>query len=169
MIIVHVLNSLTIGGIEKVVVDICNNIDLKKNQVFIITLSDKYLTLKPKLNEGIKVISLPFKNDTGASLILFWLFGLPKLIKNINKIKPDVVHSHIYYHYLLFLSFSLKFSGIKPTLFRTVHTSGLFYSSKSIVNRFRCQIEKTALKIYPTYLVSISKTIYRNNQLLMAW
>jgi len=168
MIVVHVLNCLTVGGLEKVVVDICNTIDLNENKVFIITLSDKDLALKSKLNKDIEVISLPYKNDTLLSLLLLWIFGIPKLIRIINDIKPDIVHSHLYYHYLFFLSLSLKFSKIKPLSFRTVHTSGLFYSSKALLNRFRCQIEKIALRIYPTYLISISKTIFNNNNTLFS-
>lgn len=168
MVVVQVLNSLTVGGLEKVVVDICNTIDLNENKVFIITLSDKDFTLSAKLDKDVEVISLPFKNDTLLSLLSFWLFGIPKLIRIINNIKPDIVHSHLYYHYLFFLSLSLKFSKIKPVSFRTVHTSGLFYSSKSLLNRFRCQIEKIALRIYPTYLISISKTIFNNNDRLFS-
>lgn len=168
MIIVHVLNCLIVGGLEKVVVDICNTIDLNENKVFIITLSDKDLTLSPKLDKDIEVISLPFKNDTLLSLLLFWIFGIPKLIRIINNIKPDIVHSHLYYHYLFFLSLSLKFSKVKPVSFRTVHTSGLFYSSKALLNRFRCQIEKFSLRIYPTYLISISKIIFNNNDRLFS-
>jgi glycosyltransferase involved in cell wall biosynthesis len=168
MKIVQVLNSLTVGGIEKVVVDICNTFDSKENNIFIITLSDQDLTLKPKLNKNVEVICLPFKNDSILGLLSFWLFGIPKLIKIINKIKPDIVHSHLYYHYLLFLSISLKFSRIKPTSFRTVHTSGLFYSSKSLLNIFRCKVEKFALSIYPTRLVSISKNVFNNNDRLFS-
>ena len=168
MVIVHILNSLTVGGIEKVVLDICNTIESKGDKVYIVTLSDKDLTLKSKLNKNIEVISLPFKNDSILGLLSFWLFGIPKLIKIINKIKPDIVHSHLYYHYLLFLSISLKFSRIKPASFRTVHTSGLFYNSKSILNIFRCQVEKVALAYYPTRLVSISKTVFNNNDRLFS-
>ncbi len=168
MIVVHVLNSLTIGGIEKVVVDICNTIASEHNRVFLITLSDKDLTLKSKLSKDIEVISLPFKNDTVVGLLFFWIFGIPKFIKIINKIKPDIIHSHLYYHYLLFLSLSLTLSKIESVLFRTVHTSGLFYNSKSLLNRFRCKIEKIALSLYPTYLISISKTIFNNNNTLFS-
>lgn len=168
MTIVHVLNSLTVGGLEKVVIDICNNTKSPNNRVLVITLSNKDLTLKSKLNKDIEIISLPFKNDSKRSLFSFWIFGIPKLIKILNKIKPDVVHAHLYYHYLLFLSISIKFSGLHPACFRTVHTSGLFYSATSLLNKFRCQIEKFALRINPTRLISISKTILSNNDILFS-
>lgn len=168
MKIVQVLNSLTVGGIEKVVVDICNTFDTKENNIFIVTLSDQDLNLKPKINTNVEVICLPFKNDSILGLLYFWIFGIPKLIKIIKKIKPDIVHSHLYYHYFLFLSISLKFTRIKPKSFRTVHTSGLFYSSKSLLNKFRCEVEKLALLIYPTRLISISKNVYNNNDRLFS-
>jgi glycosyltransferase involved in cell wall biosynthesis len=165
MKIVHVLNSLTIGGIEKVVVDISNNLISKENKVFIITLSNKDFSLQSKLNKDIKVISLPFKNDTNIGILRFWFLGIPSLVKIINKIKPDIVHSHLYYHYFLFLAISLKFHHLPIANFRTIHTSGMFYGSRSLINRFRLFIEKIAIKIYPSYLIAISNTIYKNNQL----
>ena len=170
MRIVHVLNSLTVGGIEKVVVDICNHTATNENEVYIITLSDRDLTLHSKLNANIKVFSLPFINFSFLGLLMFWLFGIPKLIKILNEIKPDIVHSHLYYHYLFFLSLGLKFSNLKAIHLRTVHTAGLFYSSKTLLNRFRCQVEKYAFKVYPTRLISISGEIFENNlRLFSGW
>lgn len=164
MIIVHVVNSLTIGGLEKVVVDICNNIEPQRNQVYIVTLSNKDLKLKSELNKNIQVISLPYKNDSAFSILLFWVFGLPKMIKVINKLKPEIIHSHLYFHYFLFLSLSVKFSAFFPAHFRTIHTSGLFYNSNTFLNRLRLFIEKLGSKIYSVYLISISKQIHENNK-----
>jgi glycosyltransferase involved in cell wall biosynthesis len=164
MIIVHVLNSLVIGGVEKVVVDICNTIDSEKNQVYIVNLSNIDLKLKSMLNKNIEVINLPYKNDSALSILLFWIFGIPKMIRVINKLNPKIIHSHLYFHYFLFLSLSIKLSIISPVHFRTIHTSGLFYSSKTFVNRFRLFIEKIGSKIYPIYLISISQQIHENNK-----
>lgn len=168
MIIVHVLNSLAIGGVEKVVVDICNNIDAKKNQVYIVNLSNIDLKLKSLLNKNVEVISLPYKNDSVFSILLFWIFGIPKMISIINKLNPKIIHSHLYFHYFLFLSISIKLAVIFPAHFRTIHTSGLFYNSNTFVNKFRLFIEKMGSKIYPVYLISISKQIHENNKLFFS-
>ena len=168
MLIVHILNSLCIGGIEKAVTEIAANQRLLGHKVVIITLSNIDFTLKANLNQNIQVIALPFKNDSIKSIISFWLLGIPQAIKIIIKMKPDIVHSHLYFHYFLFISLVLRLCAVKPKHFRTVHTSGLFYSSKSLLNRFRSQIEKIALRIYPTYLISISKIIFNNNDRLFS-
>lgn len=163
MVIVHVLNSLTIGGLEKVVVGICNNIDLKKNKVYILTLSDYDLEMKAELNKNIEIISLPFKNDSLVSILSLWFLGIPKIFKILNILKPQIIHSHLYYHYFLFLSISLKFLSFSPAHFRTIHTSGLFYASNTLLNKFRLLIEKISMRIYPVSLISISKQIQDKN------
>ena len=163
MIIIHLLNSLTVGGIEKVVIDLSNGLENEKNKVYIITLSNSDFTLQPLLNKNIEVISLPYNCNSFKGLIQFWLTGIRKLVKIINRIKPTIVHNHSYYHYFLFLSICLKLTNIKPKLFRTVHTSGLFYSSNKLIDRFRRKIETLALIIYPAKYISISKTIFKNN------
>ena len=164
MVVIHVINSLCVGGIEKVVVDISNNQALLGNKVYIITLSNSNFKLKIQLNPNVEVISLPYKNNSVHSILLFWIFGIPKTIKIINRIKPNIIHSHLYYHYFLFLSLSIKFSNVFAAHFRTIHTSGLFYNSTTLLNRFRLLIEKVATKIYPVYLIGVSKQIFENNK-----
>jgi glycosyltransferase involved in cell wall biosynthesis len=163
MIIIHILNSLTVGGVEKVVVDICNNIDTKTHKVYILTLSNSDFKLKSELND-VEVISLPYKSSSALNILLFWLFGLPKMIKILSDLKPHIIHSHLYYHYFLFLSLGIRFSNTRPAHFRTIHTSGLFYSSRTLLNKFRLFIEKVGMKIYPVSLISISKAIHENNK-----
>ncbi len=163
MRIIQIINSLTVGGIEKVVIDLSNGLIDEKNKVYIITLSNSDFTLQPLLNKNIEVIALPYNCNSFKGLIQFWLKGIPVLVKIIYRIKPTIVHTHSYYHYLLFISICLKFSKAKPKLYRTVHTSGLFYSSNKLIDRFRRKIETLALLIYPAKYISISKTIFKNN------
>jgi len=159
-----VLNSLTIGGVEKVVVDICNGLDERGHEVYIVSLFEDNFDTQKNINDNIKVISLPFRSNSIFNIVKFWLFGLPKITKVINGLKPQIVHSHQYYHYYLFLSLSFYFSKIKPAHFRTIHTSGLYYNSKSLIDRIRLTAEKIASKLYPGYLISISKEILENNK-----
>lgn len=162
MRIVQIINSLTIGGIEKIVTDISNNIDKKKHKVYIITLSNSDFSQKKNVDNNIEIISLPYDLKKRFELVKFWLFGIPKMIRILNKINPDIVHTHVYYHYLLFLSLTIKFSKIKPFFFRTVHTSGLFYKSDTLINKLRRAVEIISLKIYPTRNISISKSVFDN-------
>ena len=168
MVIVHVLNSLVLGGREKIVVDICNNIDSQKHTVFLITFTNDRNDIRSELHSDIKLINLPFKCDSALDIFIFWLTGLPKFIRAVNNIRPDIVHSHLYYHYYLFLSLGLRLSKVNPSSFRTVHTSGLFYASKNLANMMRVAVEQIATIIYKPYLISISKAVYHNNQSLFS-
>lgn len=163
MVVLHVLNSLMIGGREKVVVDLCNNIDFNGNEITILSLSNNENILGDDLNEKIKLIALPFANTKLDQFFKLWFFGVFKVIREIRQLKPDIIHLHLYYHHFLFLVLCIKISGFKHATFRTVHTSGLFYSSEKVIDKFRLAIEKFATWISKPNLISISDQIYFNN------
>lgn len=165
MVVVHVLNSLMVGGLEKVVVNTCNNLSNSTGyKIYIITLSGEHLDLQTELDEKVTVISLPYKDVSFLNFLERWFFGVPKMIKILRNMKPQIVHSHLYFQYFLFISICLKLSKVKAKHFRTIHTSGLFYSSKTLINKFRLSVESVASKIFPPNIISISKVIYDNNE-----
>ncbi len=161
MKIIHVLNSLTIGGREKVVIELCNEL-VKTNEIVVITLTNDENLQKIKLDKNIKLIELPFKSDL-KGIFQLWVQGFFLLKKYFNQIKPDIVHNHLYYHFYLFLTLVSCFKKFKS--YRTIHTSGLFYKDKGIINKFRLSVEKIANYINKPYLVSISRSIFNNNEL----
>ncbi|MES2139007.1 MAG: glycosyltransferase [Bacteroidota bacterium] len=159
------MESLCVGGREKVVIDICNNLDFKKFDVTILVLSNDNNQLLTEIEPKVNIRFLPFKRSGigGYKSIIFWLIGFPKLIKMLNEIKPNIVHTHIYYQHLFFVALGIRFLRPKGLHFRTVHTSGLFYRNKTWINRFRLKVEKYATAINATYLISISKAVHQNN------
>ncbi|WP_291051435.1 MULTISPECIES: glycosyltransferase [unclassified Empedobacter] len=161
MKIVHVLNSLTIGGREKVVIELCNEL-ARSESVVIITLSNDNNLQKDILHPNINLIELPFSSNI-FGLIKLWIIGFFLLKSKLKSIKPDIIHNHLYYHYFLFLTLVCNVGGFRSKSFRTVHTSGLFYENKGILNKFRLSIEKLASKLNKPYLVSISRSVYDNN------
>lgn len=88
--ILFLINSLSIGGAEKNLINLANQINKTKKKIFITIISlgkiDKsYLKL---LDKKIKIIEINIKS---FSLIkLFYLFFL------VKKIKPDIIHSWLY-------------------------------------------------------------------------
>ncbi len=161
MKIVHILNSLTVGGREKVVIELCNEL-VKTNQVIIITLTNDDNLQKIKLDKNIKLIELPFKSNSKGVFEL-WFQGFFLLKRHLKQIKPNIVHNHLYYHFYLFLALISCFKNFKS--YRTIHTSGLFYKDGGLINKFRLNIEKLANFINKPYLVSISRSIFNNNEL----
>jgi glycosyltransferase involved in cell wall biosynthesis len=154
--IIHIIDSLSLGGREKVVIDICNNLDNTKFEVSIIVLSNNNNTLQKELNSEIKVYSLPFKRSTlgGFKAIAFWLLGLPKLILLFKANRPDIIHTHLFFQHLFFVSVCIKLSRLKILHFRSIHTSGKYYENNSILKRFRLMVEKFAASINNTYIIS---------------
>lgn len=162
MKIVHVLNSLTVGGREKVVVELCNEL-VKNESITIITLTNNDNQLKSSLHPNIKLIELPFKTNI-LGILKLWFIGFFLIKSKLNKIQPDIVHNHLYYHYYLLFALANFFRKVKSKSFRTIHTSGLYFKEKGLLNYFRLWVEKFATTIDKPYIISISKTIYENNE-----
>ncbi|MEZ2894021.1 glycosyltransferase [Providencia rettgeri] len=114
MKIIHVINSLSIGGAEKMLLDICqemNKIDGLLVDVVIIS-SDFTGFYDEYIRHGINVFSLPFKNK----------FDLPALYRLYNLIKDyNIIHSHLFpcNYYVSILSLFLN----KSKLITTEHSS----------------------------------------------
>lgn len=163
MKIVHVVNSLTIGGREKVVIELCNEL-VKTNIVTIITLFNDNNQLKDKVDKKINIVQLPFSSGISGTIKL-WIFGFSMLRSLLLDINPNVIHNHVYFHYFLFVALVSKSKKIHSKAFRTIHTSGLFYQVGGFLNKIRLNVEKIATKINKPNLVSISKSIFNNNEL----
>lgn len=88
--IVEVIPALGIGGAEKLVCDICSNMNREKFDLTLIVFYDEKekLYYKNLQKIGVKIVSLNKKG--GFQPVLFF-----RLAKILNKIKPDVIHSHL--------------------------------------------------------------------------
>ena len=102
--IVYLLNSLEIGGTQKVVLDLCINVDLEKFDITIVVLSRNYDILSQyQLPLWIKIIYTDYLFENNYSLRSHLKLALFKkitqkrakqVLKIISDIKPDILHLH---------------------------------------------------------------------------
>lgn len=161
--VAYIIDTFDIGGREKVVIDLCNGLDKNIFDVSLIVLSNDRLSSSNFLNKDVKIYFLNINQKELRSLNLFFK-GFKQLVNILKELKPNIVHSHIFYMPLLLTSLAIRFLDKNFLHFRTVHTSGLFYENqKTLLNKFRLLIEKIATKINQTYLIGISNVVHKNN------
>lgn len=86
--VVHIIPTLGIGGAERFVVDLANNLDREKFTVSIIVLKN-ILSLQGQLKSDVKVYLVEKKGQ--LSLGLFF-----DLENKLRELKPDLVHTHLF-------------------------------------------------------------------------
>lgn len=162
----HIVYSFELGGIETLLLSLLNGLDKETFEVHLITLTNDKLKLIPSLDSNVIVHSLDYTPKKLKSF--FGLYsGLKDLIKLLNSINPDIIHSHLTSFALLFINTAIKLTKIKSTNIRTVHTAGLFYESQdTLSNKIKLFSEKAAMKLIKTNLVSVSSTVNNNNKKL---
>lgn len=163
--IVHIVDYLGVGGRENVVIDICNNLDIEKYNVFVITLINDENVAKVKLKANITFFALPLEHNDLVGLNTFLNFGravfvLRKLLVSIN---PDIIHTHSFLHRLLIPAIAIKSISKKSKYFHTVHTSGMYYGSNGLIDNIKLSIDRVALGLNRPTLVGISEIIQENN------
>ena len=90
MKIIEVILSLTNGGGERFVVDLCNEMSQTQDVTLLVLKSFDIQNngfYKNEVNDKVKIINLGFKDG-------FSLTYLIKIISAINNINPDIVHIH---------------------------------------------------------------------------
>ena len=84
-VVLFVIHELTMGGAERVTVNIINNIDRSKFDVHLCIFKNVG-SLVEELSNSVVI------HDLGVSRVLF---GIPKFLKFIIKVKPNIVFSSI--------------------------------------------------------------------------
>lgn len=164
--IVHIVDSLAVGGRENLVVDLCNKFNKNKYKIYIILLSDDDLSLSNKLDENINLYTLPYKFNTKIGRLIFLSsflrikFKIERILININ---PNIIHTHSFIHRLLIVAFSINKFKNNVSFFHTNHTSGLYYENSGLVNSIKLLIEKIALSLFKPSLIAISENVQKNN------
>jgi len=157
--IIHILDSLCIGGMENLVIDVCNNLDTNKFDICILTLSNDELTQKIKLNANIRLRTLPYKR-TDIMSPFFLLKHFIEIARIIKSESPQIVHTHIYQCRLFPLLFSIKYACKKAKHFHTIHTSGIHYDNISFWHYIKLVIERCCYKYCKTNLIAVSENVY---------
>ncbi len=118
MKILHLTYSLQQGGAERLIVDLLNDFS-KIHEVYLCTLWDdkntKHIFFKNQLNKNIKYVNL-------GSVKEFKLKNVYLILKLINKLKPEIVHTHLGLFYYSVIP-ALYFRRIK--FFHTIHSDAL--------------------------------------------
>lgn len=113
MKIIYIITGLSVGGAERITVDLAERMALLGNDVELIFLSGEQLV---STSERIKVSNLRMKKS------LFGLFfALRKAIKIVKDFNPDVVHANMF-HAILFARIIRIFVKI-PRLISTEHSN----------------------------------------------
>ncbi len=160
--IIQIINKLEVGGIERVVVELCNQYVSLGHHVYLIVLTGDNNDMF-EISEKVHIIFLKLNVFNFSGVFYNWVFGSSVLKKIFNEIKPDIIHVHSYFQVFAFQILSIKRSGIQTKIFRTVHTSGLFYASEKYIDKFRRKIELITIKNSEVNLIAISNTIFLNN------
>lgn len=165
MKILHIVDTLCYGGRERNVVDICNSLIKKGEQVYILSLVNDNNPLACQLDKRVYYGVLDIAEKDIISLRMISSYGkVIRLLKEqIRNIQPDIIHTHSYLHRLLIINIAIKKSEVKSSKFHTVHTSGLYYSSNSIVSQVKRWIEKIAFKKVKPRLIAVSPVVQANN------
>ncbi len=90
MKIVHIISALPIGGAERALFNLLSEEVNSNNKHIVISLSDQGFFGKKMIDIGVTVIALGIKNP------LLSIFGLVKLYRFIDNIKPDVIQGWMY-------------------------------------------------------------------------
>jgi len=91
--ILLVITGLGMGGAENIAVTLADHLHELGHKITIIYLTGS-IAVKPR-NKEIKIISIGIKNKWDV-LFLFW-----KFISTIRKIKPDIIHAHMFHAIIL--------------------------------------------------------------------
>ncbi len=159
--ILQIYNSLGIGGIENIIIQLSNKVDNNCFSIFTCSLTDDYSNSK-NLNDYVVFHSFNFKSSkfTGIKFLIRYPYYIFKIGKYLKRIKPDIIHIHSYNLVYLLIAISARLYLKNVLIIRTVHTSGLYYSSQSFYSKIQIQIEKLATKINKTIIVGISKQVF---------
>ncbi|WP_432714750.1 glycosyltransferase [Pedobacter sp.] len=149
--IVHIIGSLSRGGAERFVIDLCNEIAKKeKYEVYILSLcgNDSQQTFVNEINPNVNYLS--FNKKKGFNLSV--LFQLTRWLKDKN---PHIVHSHLNsFEYLSVY----RFYKSRTAFFHTIHNTAEMECPNHLVKYFRKILYKHNDVIPITISVNGSKT-----------
>lgn len=163
--ILYIVDTLCIGGRERIIVDTCNYLTEHGYEVYVCSLVSDNNPLASQLSPKVIFSTLPTRENAIIGMRSFFngLDVIRLLSKKIQHISPQVIHTHSYLHRLLMVNMAIRQSKIRSRVFHTVHTSGLYYSKSDIISRFKRQIERVALRLTYPSLIAVSPIVQDNN------
>lgn len=161
--ILHVINTLCVGGIEQTVVNICNNLDKNKYEVTLWVLTETHQELLSRLNNDVNVLIFPLNKHRRVAIDIAYLFlSFGKLRRKLLELAPDIIHTHMYQYNVFPFFVVMIASHLKFQHFHTIHTSGLHYIGKTILHCVKLYVEKMCYRFFSTHLICVSKEVKRS-------
>ncbi|OPL07431.1 MAG: hypothetical protein AVO33_05880 [delta proteobacterium ML8_F1] len=125
--ILYILPWLNTGGAEKLVVDYALNLDSEVYEVIVLSVFGRHHTLFEERLEarGIQVLYIDHRKWRGETRLAPWMriyqkiYIALKVKKIVEKLKPQVIHSHLHVNQFL-LGVNAKKLDLK--LFHTIHS-----------------------------------------------
>ena len=137
--IVHLINSLRKGGAERICINICNRLaQSKNNEVYIFTLEGtndyKHLITKnvTLINGNVSINLSVFKKNS---------IDNKSYINFIDRVKPDIIHSHLPWSDMLMLSYPTQYSKY----YSHIHNS---YIQEQVKFKIKTISKKTLIHLY---------------------
>jgi len=87
--VLYVITSTGYGGAERLLLSHLKLLDQDKYCFYVCSLLEKPDDLQNEISNYAEIINLELKNKFNLTVI-------PKLIKLINRIKPDIIHTHLF-------------------------------------------------------------------------
>jgi len=140
--IVHVIDSLQKGGAESLLVSNLKSLDKYENIVITLTAKNDY---KSEVS-NFDIYCLDYK-------LASFLSAVKKLKSLLESLKPDVVHSHLFWSNLV-----LKFATRKPSSLKVFYTNHTMLSFEAFKRIHYVYLEKWANRDHH-HLISVSKTV----------
>jgi len=158
--IIHVLNSLCVGGIEGIVIELCNRLDPEKYEVTLLVLSNNILDLKKNVAKHINLILLPLKHKSSSLFdTILLIINILKVTKILKGIKPDIIHTHSFQYNVMPILLAIRIAAKNAYHFHTIHTSGIHYENKIINQKIKLRIEDWWYNQCETQIICISPII----------
>lgn len=129
--VMHIIDSLGIGGAEKVVATIVELLDINKFEVSVCYFYDGSIANELR-KKNIQLHQIKF------SLMTMPVF-LFKLVKLMHQQKIDIVHTHLFPSDILG-RIAARLAGVKA-VFCTLHTSYLYKSKRDPINRLKLLLD----------------------------
>ena len=171
--LVHVVNNLSVGGVSRVLLDLCDQADLNKYDISIICLSSNLEMLhQSPLRKGIDLFTFKYFFDTFYTLRRYLYLTYYKrvtakrskqVIDKIIQIQPDIIHFHILPRELMIGHLILEVMPEVKMVF-TDHLMRIGEDDYSYINRALLKIAYR--KLYSKFnVISVSKSVERSNRM----
>jgi len=150
--VVHVVQSLDVGGMENGIVNIANIINKDKFKLTICCLSHKGALANRIVDNGVSLICMDWKG--GVDLNLFW--SLAKIFRDIG---ADIVHTHGWLSFV-YGAVASKLSGIKVLINGEHGTFNLDKTRRIIAYRLLSLFVSKFLTVSLSLKAELKKTLF---------